>query len=197
MTNPLTRCGACYLPFTDNDRPKLSKSTTLVFTVCNHIFHELCLTRWVLTSENHCPLCRATIYQHQAGKNIKAYWSIFITALSTDPEIVRTTLKKSEHKNDICAVECREDLPIIPLRYDAQNDQLFHGTCSTSPSLLVMQDLVQIVKQIVQKDPELKKRFTPTPPTFFQRMSIDHPFVSNSILIFGALSLGAFVLRRI
>jgi hypothetical protein len=58
-----------------------------------------------------------------------------------------------------------------------------------------MQDLATIIQRIVAKYPHLKPKFTPTPPTFYQRVTIEYP-IPVSVALIESASLIAYLLNR-
>ncbi len=192
----LTHCGKCWYPFVKEDISIIGNERPLVFAPCYHIFHQSCLSEWVTNAEKPCPLCHRAIYKHQAGKEFSVYQSVLFDALNEDPEIIQGVLQGSEHKNDCCSAGCFDDLPLIALRYDSDKNLLFHASCAHPETpLLTLQELASIVSEVIKKHPHLPPKFTPTPPTDFQRFRIDHPRLFTATLIAGAISM-FITLRR-
>lgn len=192
MIPALTDCSVCKKPFTSDDLPP--PPDHIVFTTCFHTFHITCLSGWVNTAEKDCPNCKATIYKHQSGKTFEAYRTIFLEALSKDPDLVRTVMEQSDHKNSICTACCLEELPTSTLRY--ANRAFIHSKCATgNPPPLLMEHFAKIVIALAQKHPYLKQKLTPTPPNWLQRFFINHPFASKAALTL-SISLAALMLNQ-
>lgn len=158
-----------------------------------HIFSHAYLSEWVDQAEKPCPNCRMPLVKDQAGKSYLQLLTVFLGALQTDPDTVKCALDSNPSQNDCCTLTLVK-FPMIPLRYNRDTQTLYHDKCSDTPELQ-LEDLARVVKAVIQKRPELKAAFTPTPPSLFRRFRLNYPLLFKAVVVL-TISLAALTLNR-
>lgn len=187
------QCARCSASFKEADSPV--PSNHCIVTACFHTFHPSCLKEWVTQAEKNCPSCRATCYQHQAGKDFPIIWKIFIKALSTHPSTVLEVLESTVGETESSCPTCFEDFPVIPVHFDPETKRLEHQQCSSSSSkaLLTLDIISRVVQKCAEKDAELAQIMTPSPPSFYQRFCRNYPVIfKTSVPSFSAVRAALF-----
>jgi hypothetical protein len=153
---------------------------SLVFVFpCGHIYYYQWLDSWINEPEKPCPNCNGLIAKDQVGKSYAQLMEIFLTALEKDPEIVREVLQDPTNFNSRCSLS-QETFPMVQIRFDGKN--LFHEGCSKEPSMK-LDDLVRIVKKVVEKHNHIKPWFTPTRLSAYRRFKLAYPLLHKTVVV--------------
>jgi hypothetical protein len=188
----LANCGKCCRPLDD----------TLVFTACKndrgeivfHIFHNSkdCIADWFKRSVVTCPLCNRELYYNQVGKSLNQLLKIFLNALGVPDDNSIISRPPTVTENDECSV-CLDTFPIIRFK----DGIFYHDACSPqgAQQLPYIRDFANKISIIVNKHPNLKQQFTPTPPTMLDRIRFEYPLAAKVVVI-GIFSLSMVLLNH-
>ena len=134
---------------------------------------------WINKPVKDCPICRTVIYKKELGKEFDVYWKIFLQGIQAYPNDVFSVLNQSDHQNDTCGALCSDDLPIVPIKYNARSRQLYHDKCApTNAHSLTMVELAAAVKAVAAKDTAIAQELARTV------FSVDsNPWVNRVIIV--------------